>query len=243
MRVPAAAVPGETELGEAAVQIDRIGGDRLATFAADHDDLVVRPVPIGELVDAELVVVSVEEGTERTVAGEGPERADEHEDALGHEQPGGSLGEGLFLATASAQLVVEGWVDVGEPEALAADLDAQKAGRSEDVAAGQVRPRDCGPAGIELDGVDVLRLDAECGGDLLDGPTLAGTGVEDGNGAAERLVGIGRLEVEVFDEFGDGFRCRRVPAEFALGSESHGGFSGWVEFQNGDDLGRWVPAR
>jgi hypothetical protein len=156
---------------------------------------------------------------ERALACHGLDRADQHEDALGHQQRGNSLHNGVLLTTASFQLVVERRVNVGQSEAEARDLASEEAGRADVVAFRDEFLDGLAAFRVKLHGVDVRLLNTDQAGELRDRLALAAAGIEDVDGV-ELLRGVGSPAVQVLRQFGNRRWMSGVIAETFLGFES-----------------------
>ena len=155
--------------------VQHIPGQRLLALASQDHDLVVSAnlsalliFAIGKLVDPHVVKVGINQLHQGAVASQGRQRENQHQDAIGHEQRNGPLSERLFLASASAQLVVKRRIDVGQAEAAPRDLASQEAGRADVVAAWDEILDSLAPLGVQLHGKDVWFRNPEGISDLLD---------------------------------------------------------------------------
>jgi hypothetical protein len=106
-----------------------IPGQDLPTLPAKNRDFSIRPdllplfiVTVREPIDGYVFIIRVQEVHKRSMASQGSDRADQHEDALDDKQGRCSLHERLLLTPRTTDLISERWIYIRETEAVACDL-------------------------------------------------------------------------------------------------------------------------
>ena len=131
--------PTHVHFVESAGGRERVFGKDFLPPLADDRDLLVGPdqlavfiLAVREPVDADVLIVRVEEVDKHPGASQGGEWADQDQDAFDDQQRRCLLAERHLLTSSAAQLVIEGWIAINQPEAVPGALDPEE-GRGADV--------------------------------------------------------------------------------------------------------------